>query len=105
MNSLVPDLEMVPRLLTTSDLVMPMPLSTIVSVLLTLSGMMWMNRSGCASSLLLSVRLSNLILSKACENHTDKHTTLAQEHRSAYASRTLRIEPRVNGSSSIDLKK
>jgi hypothetical protein len=40
MNSLVPDLAMVPRLLTRSDLVIPMPLSMIESVLLALSGTM-----------------------------------------------------------------
>ncbi len=56
---------MVPRLLTRSALVIPMPLSTMVSVLLDLSGMMWMNSSGWLSSRLLSVSAWNLILSSA----------------------------------------
>jgi len=47
-------------------LVIPIPLSIIVKVLLVLSGMMWMKSSGWPSSLLLSVKDSNLILSKAC---------------------------------------
>ena len=48
-------------------MVMPMPESMMVSVLLVLSGMMWMNSSGCASSLLLSVRPSKRILSSASD--------------------------------------
>jgi len=44
-----------PRLLTRSALVMPTPESRRVSVLLVLSGCMWMNSSGSASSTLLSV--------------------------------------------------
>jgi hypothetical protein len=51
------------------DLVMPTPLSMMESVLLALSGTRRMKSSGCASSLLLSVRLSNRILSSACEFH------------------------------------
>nr|AFK34259.1 unknown [Lotus japonicus]AFK39728.1 unknown [Lotus japonicus] len=67
MNSLVPDLAIVPKLFTKSALVMPIPLSIMVKVLFALSGMIWMNNSGCPSSLLLSVRLSKRILSKASE--------------------------------------
>jgi hypothetical protein len=47
---------------------MPTPLSMIDKVLLVLSGTSLMNNSGCASSLLLSVKLSNLILSNAYTN-------------------------------------
>ena len=47
MNDLVPERAIVPRLFTRSALVMPMPESMIVSVLFVLSGMMWMNSSGC----------------------------------------------------------
>lgn len=53
------------------DLVIPTPLSMIDSVLFTLSATIRINSSGCASSLLLSVKLSYLILSKAC-NQTQK---------------------------------
>ena len=44
-----------PRLLTRSAFVMPTPESRMVSVLLVLSGCMWMNSSGSDSSTLLSV--------------------------------------------------
>ena len=64
-NSFVPDLAMVPRLFTMSALVIPIPLSIMLNVLLALSGTMWMKSSGCPSSLLLSVKDSNRILSKA----------------------------------------
>ena len=46
MKALVPDLAIVPRFLISSDLVMPIPESQIVSVLFALSGMIVMNISG-----------------------------------------------------------
>jgi len=46
---------------------MPIPESMMVRVLLVLSGTMWMYSSGLASSLDLSVRPSNRILSRASE--------------------------------------
>lgn len=55
-------------------LVMPMPLSMMERVLLALSGTSLMKSSGCPSSLLLSVKLSNRILSKAFKNHIQKHS-------------------------------
>ena len=67
MKALVPLLAMVPRLFTRSALVIPRPESMMVSVLLVLSGIMWMKSSGSASSFVLSVRPSNLILSRASE--------------------------------------
>ena len=67
MNCLVPERAIVPRLFTRSALVMPMPESMRVSVLLVLSGMMWMNSSGWLSSFALSVRPSNRILSMASD--------------------------------------
>jgi hypothetical protein len=65
MKALVPERAMVPRLLMRSALVMPMPLSIRVTVLLALSGMMWMNSSFWLSRRLLSVRDWYLILSRA----------------------------------------
>ena len=47
MNDFVPERAIVPRLFTKSALLMPMPESTIVNVLFVLSGMTWMNSSGC----------------------------------------------------------
>ena len=55
MNTLVPDLAMVPRLLIMSVLVMPMPVSSIVSVLFALSADSWILSSGSAPSLAASV--------------------------------------------------
>ena len=57
MNCLVPDLAMVPRLLTRSALVMPMPLSIIVRVQSSLLGMMVIFISFSPSSTEGSVRL------------------------------------------------
>ncbi len=56
MKALVPDLAMVPRLFTRSALVMPMPLSWIVSVLFVLSAMISMRSSGSDASRDASVR-------------------------------------------------
>jgi hypothetical protein len=47
MKDFVPERAIVPRLFTRSALLMPMPESMIVRVLLVLSGMTWMNSSGC----------------------------------------------------------
>jgi hypothetical protein len=55
MNALVPDLAIVPRLLIMSALVMPMPVSSIVSVLLALSAEIMILSSGSAASLDASV--------------------------------------------------
>ena len=49
MNDFVPERAIVPRLFTKSALLMPMPESTIVNVLFVLSGMTWMNSSGCGT--------------------------------------------------------
>ncbi len=57
---------MVPRLLMRSALVMPMPVSTIVSVRSFRLGVSSILRSLHESSLLGSVKLSYLILSNAC---------------------------------------
>ena len=45
MKALVPDLAMVPRLLTRSALVMPIPVSIIVRVFASVSGMILISRS------------------------------------------------------------
>ncbi len=58
MKAFVPDLAMVPRLLMRSALVMPMPVSTIVSVRSCMLGVISILRSFPESSLLGSVRLS-----------------------------------------------
>jgi len=50
MNALVPDLAIVPRLLTRSALVMPQPVSRMRSILFALSGVMRMYSSFSASS-------------------------------------------------------
>ena len=60
-----PDRAMVPRLFTRSAFVMPMPESMMVSVLLALSGMMWMYSSGFDSRSDLSVSDWKRILSSA----------------------------------------
>jgi len=67
MNALVPDLAMVPKLFISSDLVMPMPVSHIVSVLLVLSGIILISRFGSVSSYSGSVIDLYLILSRASE--------------------------------------
>jgi len=67
MNALVPDLAIVPKLLISSDLVMPMPVSHIVSVLLVLSGIILISRFGSVSSYSGSVIDLYLILSRASE--------------------------------------
>uniref|UniRef100_A0A2P2M1A4 Heat shock cognate protein 80-like n=1 Tax=Rhizophora mucronata TaxID=61149 RepID=A0A2P2M1A4_RHIMU len=46
MNSLVPDLAIVPKLFTNSAFVMPIPLSMMDKVLLALSGTSLINNSG-----------------------------------------------------------
>ena len=56
MKAFVPDLAIVPRLLIRSALVMPMPVSTMVKVLLALSGTMWISRLGSASRTEASVK-------------------------------------------------
>lgn len=65
MKALVPDLAMVPRLLMRSALVIPIPVSMRVRVRSCWFGMMSIFRSFPLSSLLGSVRLSYLILSRA----------------------------------------
>ena len=60
MNAFVPDLAMVPKLLTKSALVMPIPVSWIVRVLLAGSGVILMCRSLHESNFDGSVRLSYL---------------------------------------------
>lgn len=45
MKAFVPDLAMVPRLLTRSALVMPIPVSIMVNVLASVSGMILISRS------------------------------------------------------------
>jgi len=67
MNALVPDLAIVPKLLISSDLVMPMPVSHIVSVLLVLSGIIFISRLGSVSSYSGSVIDLYLSLSRASE--------------------------------------
>ncbi|KAI9333264.1 hypothetical protein BDR26DRAFT_868463 [Obelidium mucronatum] len=67
MKALVPDLAIVPRLLTRSVLVIPIPASRMSRVLLAMSGVMRINSSFSESSFEASVRDSYLILSKASE--------------------------------------
>ena len=57
MNALVPDFAMVPRLLISSFLVMPMPESSMVKVEFVLSGMILMKKLGwaCKAQLFLQV--------------------------------------------------
>lgn len=74
MKALVPDFAMVPRLLMRSALVMPIPVSIMVSVRSCLLGMMSILRSFPLSSLDGSVRLSYLILSRAYNIKKDKNT-------------------------------
>jgi len=49
MNALVPDFAIVPRLLTNSFFVIPMPESSMVRVEFVLSGTILMKKLGCAS--------------------------------------------------------
>ena len=65
MKDLVPDFAMVPRLFTRSALVIPMPVSWIVTVLSSLLGVMVIFNSFSESRTVGSVRLWYLILSKA----------------------------------------
>jgi hypothetical protein len=46
-NAFVPDRAIVPKLFTKSAFVMPTPESTMEMVLFVLSGIKWMNNSGC----------------------------------------------------------
>lgn len=66
MNCLVPDLAMVPRLLTRSALVIPIPVSMTVNVLSSLLGMIVIFISFSDSNTDGSVRLWYRILSNAC---------------------------------------
>ena len=67
MKALVPDLAMVPRLVTSYCLVIPIPVSMRVRVLVALSGMIYILKAG--SSLTMSGSVSDLylILSRASE--------------------------------------
>ena len=67
MKALVPDLAMVPRLVMSSCLVIPIPVSMRVMVLVALSGMMSILKEG--SSLVISGSVSDLylILSRASD--------------------------------------
>ena len=67
MNSLVPDLAMVPRLETKSFLVIPIPESQMVRVLLVLSGIILMNNFSSFLRTLGLVTDKYLTLSKASE--------------------------------------
>ena len=63
----MPDLAIVPRLFTSSVLVIPIPVSKIVRVLFSLFGMIEISRLGSDSNTLLSVSPWYLILSRASE--------------------------------------
>merc|ERR1712032_1700932 len=67
MKALVPDLAIVPRLLISSFLVMPMPKSSMVIVELVLSGMILIKKFGWASIFSGSVIDSYRILSSASD--------------------------------------
>ena len=67
MNCLVPDRAMVPRLLTKSSLVIPIPVSRMVSVLEAASGMISIFRFGSEPNASLSLSDSYRILSRASE--------------------------------------
>merc|ERR1719213_329558 len=66
-KALVPDFAIVPRLLTSSFLVIPIPESSIVRVEFVLSGTILMKKFGCASIFSGSVIDSYLILSRASD--------------------------------------
>ena len=66
-KALVPDLAIVPRLLTRSALVIPTPVSRMVSVPSSLLGVMRMYNSFSESSCVGSVRAEYLILSSASD--------------------------------------
>ena len=74
-------------------MVIPIPLSMIDRVLLTLSGTILMKSSGCESSLLLSVKLSNRILSNAYITEPIKnqktHSKLGERERERERERIL----------------
>ncbi|KAH3682505.1 hypothetical protein WICPIJ_006535 [Wickerhamomyces pijperi] len=67
MKDLVPDLAMVPKLLTKSALVIPIPESLISKIFSSGFGVILMNNSGSVSNKDLSERAWYLILSKASE--------------------------------------
>ena len=66
-NSLVPDFAIVPRFLTRSSFVIPMPVSVTCKTLLSLSALIFIDISSVASNADLSVRERNRILSSASE--------------------------------------
>lgn len=66
-NSLVPDLAMVPRFLTRSSFVIPMPVSVTWRMLFSLSALILIDNSSVAARADLSVSDKNLILSNASE--------------------------------------
>lgn len=66
-NSLVPDLAMVPRFLTRSSFVIPMPVSVTWRMLFSLSALILIDSSSVAARADLSVSDKNLILSNASE--------------------------------------
>ena len=57
LKSREPDLAIVPRFFSSSSFVMPMPLSVMVSVRLSLSGWMWIFRSSFVMPMDVSVKL------------------------------------------------
>jgi hypothetical protein len=67
MKAFVPERAIVPKLLTKSALVIPIPVSIIVSVLSFLLGKIFISNLGFESSFDLSVRASKRILSQASE--------------------------------------
>ena len=72
MNALVPDFAMVPRLLISSFLVMPMPESSMVKVEFVLSGMILMKKLGWAcktTTTLMHCKTTTTLLHWACKMH------------------------------------
>ena len=67
MNPFVPDLAIVPKLAIKSALLIPIPVSTIVSVLFSRLGIISIRKSVSAASFELSVKLSYRILSIASD--------------------------------------
>jgi len=67
MKALVPDLAIVPKLVISSCLVIPIPVSLKVRVLVALSGMIYILKFGSSLVMSGSVRALYLILSKASD--------------------------------------
>lgn len=66
-NSLVPDLAMVPRFLTRSSFVIPIPVSVTCKMLLSLSALILIDISSVAANAALSVKERKRILSNASD--------------------------------------